>query len=201
MPGGFASRGCVALARGQLRRRLASPRGFEPRFASVKGMCPRPLDDGDAGLKNRSINRQKSGGARRDRTADLLHAMQALSQLSYGPTWRRGTLPDGDQFVKKMNGLRAPDGPRPGQARQGLGFSQNRQGGIDGRRYRPAADRQANGLRQLAERYPFGGRKAADERVNRRRRPVRQACRAPAEASPSSASTSGVTCLRTAFSS
>src|SRR5665213_3605950 len=26
-----------------------------------------------------------SGGARRDRTADLLHAMQALSQLSYGP--------------------------------------------------------------------------------------------------------------------
>ena len=27
----------------------------------------------------------KGGGARRDRTADLLHAMQALSQLSYGP--------------------------------------------------------------------------------------------------------------------
>jgi hypothetical protein len=27
----------------------------------------------------------ESGGARRDRTADLLHAMQALSQLSYGP--------------------------------------------------------------------------------------------------------------------
>src|SRR6202034_81614 len=27
-----------------------------------------------------------TGGARRDRTADLLHAMQALSQLSYGPT-------------------------------------------------------------------------------------------------------------------
>ncbi len=29
------------------------------------------------------------GGARRDRTADLLHAMQALSQLSYSPKlWR-----------------------------------------------------------------------------------------------------------------
>ena len=26
-----------------------------------------------------------NGGARRDRTADLLHAMQALSQLSYSP--------------------------------------------------------------------------------------------------------------------
>ena len=27
----------------------------------------------------------KNGGARRDRTADLLRARQALSQLSYGP--------------------------------------------------------------------------------------------------------------------
>ena len=27
----------------------------------------------------------KIGGASRDRTGDLLHAMQALSQLSYGP--------------------------------------------------------------------------------------------------------------------
>src|ERR1700693_2290558 len=49
----------------------------------------------------------KSGGARRDRTADLLHAMQALSQLSYGPTWRRGTLPHTNGFVKEMNGLHA----------------------------------------------------------------------------------------------
>jgi hypothetical protein len=54
---------------------------------------------------NLSSNKYKSGGARRDRTADLLHAMQALSQLSYGPTWRRGTLPEARQFVKKMNGL------------------------------------------------------------------------------------------------
>jgi hypothetical protein len=28
------------------------------------------------------------GGAKRDRTADLLNAIQALSQLSYGPTLR-----------------------------------------------------------------------------------------------------------------
>jgi hypothetical protein len=73
----------------------------------------------------------KSGGARRDRTADLLHAMQALSQLSYGPTWRRGTLPDMHLLVKKMNGLRAPLRKRPGQTRQGLGFAENRQRGID----------------------------------------------------------------------
>jgi hypothetical protein len=29
------------------------------------------------------------GGGKRDRTADLLHAMQALSQLSYTPEKRR----------------------------------------------------------------------------------------------------------------
>src|SRR3954463_76494 len=33
----------------------------------------------------------RSGGGKRDRTADLLHAMQALSQLSYTPT-REGAL-------------------------------------------------------------------------------------------------------------
>jgi hypothetical protein len=55
--------------------------------------------------ENQSSQTVKSGGARRDRTADLLHAMQALSQLSYGPIRRRGTLPEAQQFVKKMNGL------------------------------------------------------------------------------------------------
>ena len=33
-----------------------------------------------------------NGGAKRDRTADLLHAMQALSQLSYGPNFLRSAL-------------------------------------------------------------------------------------------------------------
>jgi hypothetical protein len=31
--------------------------------------------------------RQKNGGSERDRTADLLRAKQALSHLSYGPTY------------------------------------------------------------------------------------------------------------------
>ena len=35
---------------------------------------------------------QGLGGARRDRTADLLHAMQALSQLSYSPDRERGEI-------------------------------------------------------------------------------------------------------------
>ena len=60
---------------------MASPRGFEPRLLAVKGRCPRPLDDGDYGYR-----RMVDGGGNRDRTDDLLHAMQALSQLSYTPT-------------------------------------------------------------------------------------------------------------------
>jgi hypothetical protein len=37
-------------------------------------------------LKKSFVFKGKSGGARRNRTDDLLHAMQALSQLSYDPT-------------------------------------------------------------------------------------------------------------------
>ena len=36
-------------------------------------------------LSNRNCKAAKAGGARRDRTDDLLLAKQALSQLSYGP--------------------------------------------------------------------------------------------------------------------
>ncbi len=38
------------------------------------------------GLENQPLG--KDGGASRDRTGDLLHAMQALSQLSYSPAFR-----------------------------------------------------------------------------------------------------------------
>jgi hypothetical protein len=34
------------------------------------------------------------GGGKRDRTADLLHAMQALSQLSYTPLQNRSEIVD-----------------------------------------------------------------------------------------------------------
>ncbi len=39
----------------------------------------------EAAIAVSEIARRKIGGANRDRTGDLLHAMQALSQLSYGP--------------------------------------------------------------------------------------------------------------------
>jgi hypothetical protein len=54
------------------------PTGIRTPVTAVKGRCPRPLDDGDP--QNRF-----SGGGKRSRTADLLHAMQALYQLSYTP--------------------------------------------------------------------------------------------------------------------
>ena len=56
------------------------PKGIRTPVIAVKGQCPGPLDDGDI------------GGAKRDRTADLLHAMQALSQLSYSPAQRLNIL-------------------------------------------------------------------------------------------------------------
>ena len=59
------------------------PTGIRTPVAAVKGQCPRPLDDGDA--VNFHLNKTPFGGASRDRTGDLLHAMQALSQLSYSP--------------------------------------------------------------------------------------------------------------------
>ena len=57
------------------------PKGIRTPVTAVKGQCPRPLDDGDLG----SLKQNSGCGAKRDRTADLLHAMQALSQLSYSP--------------------------------------------------------------------------------------------------------------------
>ena len=55
------------------------PYEIRTRVIAVKGRCPRPLDEGDC------VVAFLFGGGKRDRTADLLHAMQALSQLSYTP--------------------------------------------------------------------------------------------------------------------
>src|ERR1700722_15648177 len=109
------------------------------------------------GIKKKRTSLRKAGGARRDRTADLLHAMQALSQLSYGPTWRRGTLPDRGQFVKKMKELRAPNHQSSRQS--GLRFKLTKYGqrGIDGWRHGATANRQSHRLREFAEGDASGG--------------------------------------------
>src|SRR5690606_7177121 len=41
-----------------------------------------------------SSDSSRNGGAKRDRTADLLRAKQALSQLSYGPIYRSAIFHD-----------------------------------------------------------------------------------------------------------
>ncbi len=48
-------------------------------------------------LKYIPSNLELDGGAKRDRTADLLHAMQALSQLSYSP---KQNLLDGRHHIQ-----------------------------------------------------------------------------------------------------
>src|SRR5215813_3704668 len=67
---------------------LGVPTGIRTPVTAVKGRCPRPLDDRDYEAIHCYCN-SLSGGGKRDRTADLLHAMQALSQLSYTPTQGR----------------------------------------------------------------------------------------------------------------
>src|ERR1700722_7657417 len=74
------SRNYVAGTAGQPRP-IGVPKGIRTPVTAVKGRCPRPLDDGDSRSDGRDV-----GGATRDRTADLFHAMEALSQLSYSPT-------------------------------------------------------------------------------------------------------------------
>ena len=58
----------------------SGPRGTQSQVQKLKGITPKPLQ-----LASLSCPRLRDGGARRDRTADLLRARQALSQLSYGP--------------------------------------------------------------------------------------------------------------------
>ena len=55
--------------------------GSQPAYAKATASQPSQ----SAGLPSRSATGAKAGGARRDRTDDLLLAKQALSQLSYGP--------------------------------------------------------------------------------------------------------------------
>ena len=53
------------------------------------------------------------GGAKRDRTADLLLARQALSQLSYGPKFSMGT-DFSESIMVGLSGLEPPTSPLSG---------------------------------------------------------------------------------------
>ena len=53
---------------------------------------------------------QGGGGAERDRTADLLIANEALSQLSYSPAMRRPESSQGESQVKGREWIAAGQG-------------------------------------------------------------------------------------------
>src|ERR1700734_3768255 len=141
----------------------------------------------------------KTGGARRDRTADLLHAMQALSQLSYGPTWRRGTLPGVQQFVKSTVYAPHAASARVNRDNDSALPKMASVASIGGDTVPPHTARRI-GCASFPSGMPFAAAK-----------PLMTSCIAGAdqfssrssslEASASNESASAVTCLRTAFSS
>ena len=73
-----------------------------------------PNNDRATAHPRRSANtlKQRIGGARRDRTDDLMLAKHALSQLSYGPTYRRAG-PD-RQIMVGLGRLERPTSPLSG---------------------------------------------------------------------------------------
>src|SRR5262245_2098796 len=94
------------------------------------------------------------GGGKRDRTADLLHAMQALSQLSYTPTNERRIIVQPAGCRKRRPALR-PRGrqlcPNPPDD---LFTANQLQGGIDRWRLGLAGHHHPQRHRHLAELEP-----------------------------------------------
>ena len=64
-----------------------------------------------------------NGGAKRDRTADLLRARQALSQLSYGPIFVQGQTP---QQLVGLGRFELPTSPLSGVRSNQLSYRPNR---------------------------------------------------------------------------
>src|SRR5215813_7825053 len=95
MRGWFPDVGGVSKTSGSVLHPFEAgvPTGIRTPVTAVKGRCPRPLDDGDCG---------SVGGGNRDRTGDLLHAMQALSQLSYTPN-QGAKLYQGNSFLSRSS--------------------------------------------------------------------------------------------------
>ena len=59
--------------------------GAQASSARRRGAKPAARSEHGKGIESVWLNQTQFGGARRDRTDDLLLAKQALSQLSYGP--------------------------------------------------------------------------------------------------------------------
>lgn len=103
------------MREGVVEARIASgrcPRGAlasNAQLALKHGIGPLP-----PGFRDCTEFREPGGGARRNRTADLLNAIQALYQLSYGPPG----IPSGVRPYSQP--LRGPQ-PHPPEIMQWLG--------------------------------------------------------------------------------
>ena len=79
--------------RGEIGLPLSLNTRYQARIAALNAQKSKPSDRKGQSLHKKVnlcdiLQKGKFGGAKRDRTADLLHAMQALSQLSYSPNLR-----------------------------------------------------------------------------------------------------------------
>jgi hypothetical protein len=121
----------------------------------------------------RTLNkfRRGSGGASRDRTDDLLHAMQALSQLSYSPSVQIDSVGGTGPPKERREITRGPEecqdnlrfsvsdrGQRGRESLQAARASQQRKRHIDGRRCRASGHRHPQGLRHLPKFHAEPGR-------------------------------------------
>ena len=162
-------------------RTIGVPRGSRTPVAAVKGRCPGPLDDGDEfSCAGRRILHGPaavgSGGARRDRTADLYNAIVALSQLSYGPK-RREFSDSAAGLSRRHAGPRSAARPVPGTPAPWFRPTQNRSVAVL-RRFHPCTPERSGspsrGTSRLAVRaardLPATGRLGAPRGS---RRPVR----------------------------
>jgi hypothetical protein len=91
---------CVVAAGGSLRsipssrcKRCRAPAIPAAKFGSWQEQRARHASVRNQAAQGAVARTNKVGGARRDRTDDLLLAKQALSQLSYGPVGRVGSGP------------------------------------------------------------------------------------------------------------
>jgi hypothetical protein len=96
-------------------------RTFEAEESRSRSGADRPRGRHPAQRETRhftaTFDGDQSGGARRDRTDDLLLAKQALSQLSYGPSeakrQRSATEAPNRRDVRRLNAERHNAGPTP----------------------------------------------------------------------------------------
>src|SRR5439155_26965007 len=89
---------------------------------SPVGLCRARFPFGSCVAAPREARRAKRGGARRDRTDDLMLAKHALSQLSYGPVTRRRNANGLARLRSKLRRSSLPSKGLPGRSAERKGW-------------------------------------------------------------------------------